>query len=91
VNLDPDIGGRNCDRAVKRSTALEQGDEILALLRTHALQVKPQVDGIEESDIRSDGMGAVHLSRDRDAGGPQGNAAVFRQDLKELDPAGGDT
>jgi hypothetical protein len=42
VKLDLDVGGRNCDRAVERSTALEEGDEILALPLSYTLEVKPQ-------------------------------------------------
>src|SRR5260221_14369159 len=85
------VGGRNCDRAVEGSTAVEEGDQLRTLLRRDAREIEPQIDRVEKGEVLANGIRAVHLSRDRDAGGPQGNPAVFRQDLEELDPAGGDT
>ena len=40
IKLDLDIRGRNCDRTVERSPALEGLDELGALLRLHSLEVK---------------------------------------------------
>jgi hypothetical protein len=91
MNFDLDVRGRNCDRAVERSTALEEGDEFRALLLSHTLEVEPQADGIEESDIRADGPGAVHLAGDRDARPAERDASVLRQHLQKLDTAGGNT
>ena len=47
VELDLDIRGRNCDRTVERSPALEGLDELGALLLRHSLEVKVQPNRVE--------------------------------------------
>jgi hypothetical protein len=47
IKLDLDIRGRNCDRTVERSPALEGLDELGALLLRHSLEVKVQPNRVE--------------------------------------------
>ena len=49
IKLDSDIRGRNCDRAVERSPALESLDELGALLRHDPLEVKVQLNRVEQA------------------------------------------
>jgi hypothetical protein len=49
VELDLDIRGRNCDRPVERSPALEGLDELGALLRRHPLEMKVQPHRVEQA------------------------------------------
>jgi hypothetical protein len=49
VELDLDIRGRNCDRPIKRSPALEGLDELGALLRRHPLEMKVQPHRVEQA------------------------------------------
>ncbi len=49
IKLDLDIRGRNCDRPVERSPALEGLDELGALLLCDSLEVKVQPNRIEQA------------------------------------------
>jgi len=49
IKLDLDIRGRNCDRTVERSPALEGLDELDALLLRHSPEVKVQPHRIEQA------------------------------------------
>jgi hypothetical protein len=49
IKLDLDIWGRNCDRTVERSPALECLDELGALLLRGSLEVKVQLHRIEQA------------------------------------------
>ena len=49
IKLDLDIRGRNCDRPVERSPALEGLDELGALLLRDSLEVKVQPNRIEQA------------------------------------------
>src|ERR1700693_3267685 len=91
LDLDLNVRGRNCDRSVERSPALEGFDELLALARGDAGEVKSQPNGIEEGDVRANRVGPVHHACDRDARARQRHAPVLRQHLEELDAAGGHT
>src|SRR6266498_5381968 len=42
VELDLDVGGRNCDRAVERSPAFEGRDQLRALLRRDAFELRSE-------------------------------------------------
>ena len=49
IQLDLDIRGRNCDRTVERSPALEGLDELAALLLGDSLEVKVQTHRSEQA------------------------------------------
>jgi hypothetical protein len=46
--FDSDVFGRNCDRAVQRSTALEQIEQVSALLLAYTLHAETKAYGAEE-------------------------------------------
>ena len=64
--FDGDVSGRNCDRAVQRSPALEQIDKTLALLLAYAFHPKTQAYGVEQRDIFARRAGAVNGATDID-------------------------
>jgi hypothetical protein len=49
--FDSDVFGRNCDRAVERSSALEQVEQALALLFAYTFHPKTQGHGVEERNV----------------------------------------
>lgn len=49
IKLDLDIRGRNCDRTIERSPALEGLDELGALLLRDSPEVKVQPHRIEQA------------------------------------------
>ena len=64
--FNSNVLGRNCDRAVQRSTALEQINEASALLLAYAFHPKTQVHGVEERNVFTRLAPAVHGATDID-------------------------
>src|SRR3981081_4459000 len=52
--LDLDVWGRNCDRAIERSTPLEAVDQVLTLLLAHARQLEVDPHRVEQVDVGAD-------------------------------------
>src|SRR5262245_20154626 len=85
---DLDVRGRNCDRAVERSPALEGLDELRPLLRRHAAEVKFQAHAVEHAQVGAHRPAAVLHGLDRGAHGLHGDVLIFRDHLHQLDGAG---
>src|SRR5215831_14021533 len=51
---DLNLGGRNCDRAVKRSTPLEAVHQVLGLLLVDAAQLQANLHFVEQVHVWSD-------------------------------------
>jgi hypothetical protein len=64
VEVDLDIRGRNCDRAVERSPALEECNELGTLLIGYSLQMKLQPDRVEHADVLPHRVVAIYCSGD---------------------------
>src|SRR5690349_27264 len=90
VELDLDIWGRNCDRSIERSPALEGLDELLALHVGHALEGKVQLHRVEERHVWSNWLVGIEHATDGGSHRLQGDLVCSGQHLHELDSAGGD-
>jgi len=81
------VGGRNCDRAVEWSPALEARNEIGALLGCHAAELQLNAHGVEEIDVLADGGAGILGGLDGRVDGPQRHVLLLCQDLDQLDAA----
>ena len=68
IKLDLDIRGRNCDRTVERSPALEGLDELGALLLRHSLEVKVQTHHIEQAHPGPNRLAGIEHCTNGDCG-----------------------
>ena len=55
----------------------------------HTIEAEMQVDGVEDRYVLSDGLASIHGSYDLDADRLWRELLLLRDDLDELDPAGG--
>ena len=62
LNFDLHVGGRNCDRAVERSTLPELSDQFLTLFLGNALEREIDAHRVEETYVGSNWGGTI-LSR----------------------------
>src|SRR3981081_704286 len=67
LKFDCHIWGRNCDRAVERSTALEAVDQVLALRLGDAGQLEIDARRVEQVDVGADRRAGVLRRFDRRA------------------------
>lgn len=72
--LHVNIRGRDRDRAVQRSPALEGLHQLAGAFVAGSLQAKLQANGIEQRDIGTHRLRTVHCSLDLDGNGLQRNA-----------------
>jgi hypothetical protein len=91
IKLDLDIRGRNCDRTVERSPALEGLDELDALLLRDPLEVKVQPHRIEQAHLGPNPFAGIEHCTNSDCGRLQRHLLCPGQDLHEFDATGGDT
>ena len=89
--LDSNIFGRNRDRAVEWSPALEKINQALSLLLSYAFHAKTQAHRVEQGNIFSRRAGAIHRAMDIDGNSCNRNRLGFRQYLHQFDSAGGDS
>jgi hypothetical protein len=68
IKLDLDIRGRNCDRTVERSPALEGLDELGALLLRDSLEVKVQPNRIEQAHPGPNRLAGIEHCTNGDCG-----------------------
>jgi hypothetical protein len=68
IKLDLDIRGRNCDRTVERSPALEGLDELGALLLRDSLEVKVQPNRIEQAHLGPNRLAGIEHCTNGDCG-----------------------
>jgi len=68
IKLDLDIRGRNCDRTVERSPALEGLNELGALLLRDSLEVKVQPNGIEQAHPGPNRLAGIEHCTNGDCG-----------------------
>ena len=85
--FDLHIWGRNCDRAVQRSPALEGLDQLPPLLFGDAFHAEIQAHGVEQGDIRAHRVGAVDDAADIRRDAVQRNRLRLGQHLHQFDPA----
>ena len=71
--FDLHIWGRNCDRAVQRSPALEGLDQLPALLVGDTFHAEAQAHGVEQGNIWAYRAGAVYGPTDIRRDAVQGN------------------
>src|SRR5262249_29062110 len=90
VHLDLNVRGRNCDRAVERSTPLEGVDEFGALLLGDSFEIELETDRVEKGNVRTHRVRAIHDAGSCDGNGAERNAFVSGDDLQELHTARGD-
>src|SRR5580765_4370632 len=88
--LDFNLRGRNCDRAVERSTPLEAFDEIVRLRRVDAAHAEPQRDRREQAHVVAGALARVEHALDAGAHPAEREAVVAGEDLDQLDAARGD-
>ncbi len=91
VKLDLDIRGRNCDRTVERSPALEGLDELSALLLRHSLEVKVQSNRIEQAHLGPNRLAGIEHCTNGDFSRLQRHLLCPGQHLHEFDATSSDT
>jgi hypothetical protein len=91
VNSHLHIRGRNCDRAVERSPALEPLDQKAALLFRNPFHPKMQVHGVEQCHVGPHWSGAIKVALDIHCDSAQREGLRLGQHLHEFNSAARDT
>lgn len=89
LHVDADVGDRDRDRAVQRSTSLEAFDQCRGGRTVRAVHGEVHPHRVEERDVGACLTGAIDLAMNGDAHGPDLDARVAGDDLNQLDAAGG--
>ena len=64
--LDMNVWGRDRDRAVERSPALEFLDELFCVVVSYPFHPEAEAHGVEQRHVRSHRLGAIHQALDSD-------------------------